>query len=82
MFRTLKESAASLPPEFAAYKVLSALASALEFGGASAPTIIPLILEFGNRRTRVVLLESLSDYSDKLDKKTVVFRVHALMVGS
>ena len=105
MFRTLKESAASLPPEFASYKVLPALASALEFGGASAPAIIPLILEFGknipsqeypsvilvhivklyaspDRGTRMALLDSLSDYSDKLDKKTVVFRVHALMVGS
>ena len=45
--RTLKESAASFPSEFASYRVLPALISALEFGGASAATILPLVLQFG-----------------------------------
>ncbi|TCD64866.1 hypothetical protein EIP91_003532 [Steccherinum ochraceum] len=47
LLRTLKESAASLPSEFASYRVLPALASALEFGGASAAAILPLVLQFG-----------------------------------
>ncbi|KAH8108102.1 hypothetical protein BXZ70DRAFT_36637 [Cristinia sonorae] len=47
LLRTLKESAASLPTEFASYKVLPALASALEFGGASAAAILPLVLQLG-----------------------------------
>ncbi|KAF8629253.1 hypothetical protein AX17_005832 [Amanita inopinata Kibby_2008] len=46
--RTLKESASSFPPEFASYRVLPSLVSALEYGGASAATIIPLVLEFGS----------------------------------
>ena len=45
--RTLKESATSFPTEFASYKVLPALISALEFGGASAAAIVPLVLQFG-----------------------------------
>lgn len=44
---TLKESATSFPPEFASFKVLPSLTSALEFGGASAATILPLILQIG-----------------------------------
>lgn len=47
MERTLKESATSFPPEFASYRVLPSLLSALEFGGASAATILPLVLQFG-----------------------------------
>ncbi len=45
--RTLKESASSFPTEFATHKVLPSLVSALEFGGASAATIIPLVIQFG-----------------------------------
>jgi SCY1-like protein 1 len=45
--RTLKESASSFPPEFASHRVLPSLISALEFGGASASTILPLVLQFG-----------------------------------
>ncbi|KAG2036717.1 armadillo-type protein [Suillus americanus] len=44
---TLKESASSFPPEFVSYRILPCLASALEFGGASAATIVPLVLQFG-----------------------------------
>ncbi|OCH90251.1 ARM repeat-containing protein [Obba rivulosa] len=45
--RTLKESASSFPQEFAAQRVLPSLTSALEFGGASAATILPLVMQFG-----------------------------------
>lgn len=45
--RTLKESASSFPTEFTSYRVLPALISALDFGGASAATILPLVLQFG-----------------------------------
>ena len=68
--------------------------SALEFGGASAASIVPLVLQFGknvapqdyptvilgpliklfaspDRGIRMALLEHLSEYADKLDKKTV-----------
>jgi SCY1-like protein 1 len=45
--RTLNESAASFPPEFASHRVLPSLISALEFGGASASTILPLVLQLG-----------------------------------
>ncbi|KAH9858547.1 ARM repeat-containing protein [Lenzites betulinus] len=47
LLKILKESATSFPTEFASYRVLPALASALEFGGASAATILPLVLQFG-----------------------------------
>ncbi|KAF8904359.1 armadillo-type protein [Gymnopilus junonius] len=47
LLRTLKESASSFPPEFASYRILPSLLSALEFGGASAATILPLVLHFG-----------------------------------
>ncbi|KAI6044640.1 armadillo-type protein [Pisolithus marmoratus] len=47
LIRMLKESASSFPPEFAAFRVLPSLVSALEFGGASAASIVPLILQFG-----------------------------------
>ena len=92
--RSLKESATSFPTEFASYKVLPALISALEFGGASAANIVPLVLQFGknippddyptvilthlvklfasaDRGVRMALLDHLTEYSDKLDKKTV-----------
>ncbi|PPQ98450.1 hypothetical protein CVT24_004129 [Panaeolus cyanescens] len=48
LLRTLKDSASSFPPEFATHKVLPSLVSALEFGGASAASIIPLLLTFGS----------------------------------
>ncbi|KAF8972894.1 armadillo-type protein [Flammula alnicola] len=47
LLKTLKESASSFPPEFASYRVLPSLLSALEFGGASGVTILPLVLQFG-----------------------------------
>ncbi|KAJ8455906.1 hypothetical protein ONZ45_g18842 [Pleurotus djamor] len=47
LLKTLKESASSFPPEFASFRVLPSLVSALEFGGASAATILPLVLKFG-----------------------------------
>ena len=45
----LKESANSLPPEFATHCVLPVLVSALERGGASASaaSIVPLLLQLG-----------------------------------
>ena len=98
LFRTLKDSASSFPPEFASYRILPCLVSAVEFGGALAATIVPLILQFGknvaldeygaiiiaplvklfaspDRRTRIALLENLSEFVEKLDKKTVVEKV-------
>lgn len=45
--RTLAESVSSFPPEFATHRVLPSLVSALEFGGASAATILPIVLQFG-----------------------------------
>ncbi|KAJ7755752.1 armadillo-type protein [Mycena maculata] len=47
LLRTLSESANTFPPEFASFRVLPSLVSALEFGGASAVTILPLVLRFG-----------------------------------
>jgi SCY1-like protein 1 len=47
LHRLLKESASSFPTEFAAHKILPSLISALEFGGASAAIIIPLMLQLG-----------------------------------
>ncbi|KAG6328916.1 hypothetical protein ID866_10173 [Astraeus odoratus] len=47
LLRTLKDSASSFPPEFAAFRIMPSLVSALEFGGASAASIVPLILQFG-----------------------------------
>lgn len=46
--RTLKDSADSFPPEFISHKVLPILVNALEFGGASASTILPLVLQLGS----------------------------------
>lgn len=98
LLRTLKESASSFPPEFVSYRILPCLASALEFGGASAATIVPLVLQFGknvapddygsiivaplvklfastDRGTRIALLDNLSNFAEKLDKKTVVDKI-------
>ncbi|KAG1736461.1 uncharacterized protein EDB91DRAFT_506231 [Suillus paluster] len=98
LLRTLKESGSSFPPEFVSYRVLPCLVSALEFGGASAATIVPLVLQFGknvapddyssvivaplvklfasaDRGTRIALLDSLPDFAEKLDKKTVVDKI-------
>lgn len=47
MNRLLKESAASFPQEFSSFRVLPSLVNALEFGGASAANIIPLLLQLG-----------------------------------
>ncbi|KJA27713.1 hypothetical protein HYPSUDRAFT_130539 [Hypholoma sublateritium FD-334 SS-4] len=94
LLKTLRESASSFPPEFASYKVLPSLISALEYGGASGATILPLVLQFGvnvspeeypkvilapiiklyaspDRGLRMVLLEHLPEYVEKLDKKIV-----------
>lgn len=46
LLKTLKESASSFPTEFTTHKVLPSLVSALEFGGASAATILPLVIQF------------------------------------
>ena len=45
----VKESANSLPPEFATHRVLPVLVSALERGGAStlAASVVPLLLQLG-----------------------------------
>lgn len=45
--RTLNDSASSFPSEFASKRILPSLISALEFGGASASSIVPLVLRFG-----------------------------------
>ncbi|KXN90149.1 N-terminal kinase-like protein [Leucoagaricus sp. SymC.cos] len=46
LLKTLKESTSSFPTEFTTHKVLPSLVSALEFGGASAATILPLVIQF------------------------------------
>ncbi|THV06735.1 ARM repeat-containing protein [Dendrothele bispora CBS 962.96] len=98
LLRTLNESVDSFPTEFAVHRVLPSLVSALEYGGASAVTIVPLVLRIGknvpdseysdailgplvklfaspDRGTRMALLDHLSEYADKLDKKTVDSKV-------
>ncbi|EIW82556.1 ARM repeat-containing protein [Coniophora puteana RWD-64-598 SS2] len=47
LLRNLKESADSFPTEFVSFRVLPSLVSALEFGGASAAAIVPVVLQFG-----------------------------------
>ena len=47
LLRSVKDAAATLPPEFASYRVLPSLVSALEFGGATANNILPLVLQLG-----------------------------------
>lgn len=96
--RTLKESADSFPPEFSSHKVLPSLIAALEYGGASANAILPLVTQFSkavddsefvglvlmplvklfatpDRGVRMALLESLPEWADKLDHKTVADKV-------
>ncbi|KAG5652468.1 hypothetical protein H0H81_004876 [Sphagnurus paluster] len=46
--RTLKESSSSFPPEFTSNRVLPSLLTSLEFGGASAAGILPLVFKFGS----------------------------------
>ena len=81
------------------------MASALEFGGANAAQILPLLLQLGktvapedyssvivpqlvklfaspDRGTRMALLDHLSEYADKLDKKTVVDKIWTNLVQS
>ena len=94
----LGESTPSFPPEFASFRILPSLVTALEYGGASAATIVPIVLQFGknvspdeyiniilgplirlfaspDRGTRMALLDNLSEYADKLDKKAIVDKV-------
>ena len=47
LYRLLRETSSSFPVEFAAHRILPSLISALEFGGASAATIVPLMLQLG-----------------------------------
>ncbi|KAH7923423.1 ARM repeat-containing protein [Leucogyrophana mollusca] len=47
LLRTLKESVTSFPPEFASHRVLPSLLSALDHAGASASSILPLVLALG-----------------------------------
>ncbi|KAL1721812.1 armadillo-type protein [Schizophyllum commune] len=47
LLKSLKDSAGSFPTEFVSHRILPALVSALEFGGASAASILPLVLQFG-----------------------------------
>ena len=85
--------------------MLPSLASALEFGGANAAQILPLLLQLGkgvapqdystvilvhlvklfaspDRGTRMALLDHLSEYNDRLDKKTVVDKIWPNLVCS
>lgn len=100
----MKDSASSFPPEFTSYKVLPSLLTALEYGGATAASILPLVLQFGqgisldeysklilspiiklyaspDRGTRVVLLEHLPEYVEKLDKKAVSEKIFPHLVS-
>jgi SCY1-like protein 1 len=43
----LNESVTSFPTEFAVHRVLPSIVSALEYSGAPATTIIPLVLRIG-----------------------------------
>ncbi|KAI5116981.1 hypothetical protein M0805_001592 [Coniferiporia weirii] len=47
LLRSLKDAAPTLPPEFASHRVLPSLVSALEFGGATANAILPIVLQLG-----------------------------------
>lgn len=47
IYRSVKDSAPTLPPEFASHRVLPALVSALDFGGATANAILPIALQLG-----------------------------------
>ena len=86
------------------YRVLPALISALEFGGASGASIVPLVLQFGknvsaeeyssvilthlvklfasaDRGIRMALLEHLSEYAVRLDKKMVSDKIWPNLVS-
>ena len=101
----MKESSSSFPPEFIAHRVVPSLVSAIEFGGASASGIVPLVVQFGtnvapddyptvvlapiiklytstDRATRIVLLDNLPQYADKLDKKGVVDKIWPHLVSA
>lgn len=43
----MKDSASSFPPEFASYRVLPSIVSALDYEGASVATILPLVIQLG-----------------------------------
>ena len=45
--RMLNDSLGSFPSELAIYRVLPSIVSAIEYGGASAATIVPLIVKIG-----------------------------------
>ncbi|KAG6898142.1 hypothetical protein C0992_004858 [Termitomyces sp. T32_za158] len=45
--RALRDSSTSFPPEFRSNRILPSLVTALEYGGASAAMILPLVLQFG-----------------------------------
>ncbi|KAG7090905.1 hypothetical protein E1B28_009982 [Marasmius oreades] len=47
LLRMLNESLGSFPSELTIYRVLPSIVSALEYGGASATTIIPLVVKIG-----------------------------------
>lgn len=47
LLKSLKDSAGSFPVEFSSFKIIPSLISALEYGGAAAPAILPLVLQFG-----------------------------------
>ncbi|KZV89648.1 ARM repeat-containing protein [Exidia glandulosa HHB12029] len=47
LIRTLRESVGSFPSEFNAHRVLPSLVSALEFGGANAASLLPIVLDIG-----------------------------------
>ncbi|KAF9268803.1 ARM repeat-containing protein [Marasmius fiardii PR-910] len=47
LLRMLNESLSSFPSELTIYRVLPSIVSALEYGGASAATIIPLVVKIG-----------------------------------
>ena len=45
--RSIKEAAPTLPHDFAAFRVLPTLVNALEFGGATANAILPIVFQLG-----------------------------------
>ncbi|KAJ8076987.1 Nuclear aminoacylation-dependent tRNA export pathway component [Marasmius tenuissimus] len=47
LLRMLNESLGSFPSELAIYRVLPSIVSAIEYGGASAATIVPLVVKIG-----------------------------------
>ncbi|KAH7099222.1 ARM repeat-containing protein [Auriculariales sp. MPI-PUGE-AT-0066] len=47
LIRTLRDSATSFPAEFNAHRVLPSLVSALEYGGANAAAMVPVVVSIG-----------------------------------